>query len=268
MRPALSGRIPFRPQMKKKELAQQPLTFLLQLTDEQRRQILEQTGKAFAALPIKTRASSIRVQFAGLTLRVARGVFVPAAVTERLLESALSATPPGKNPAIVEVGTGCGAIALALAHANPDARIHASDISEVALRCARQNRKELAVGNVHFCLGSLLAPIPARLKRQVATIVANVPYAPPSYAGALNHFYPDGTAIGMGRRPWAGSELAGQARHFLAPGGSLVLQLAGFQWKGFTEELRAFGYGTPDFQRQPIEEQAPAAARIRFAASR
>jgi release factor glutamine methyltransferase len=255
--------------MKKKESAQQPLTFLLQLTDEQRRQIQEQTGKAFAALPIKTRASSIRVQFAGLTLRVARGVFVPASVTERLLDSALSAAPPERNPAIVEVGTGCGAIALALASARPDARIHASDISEVALRCARQNRKELAVGNVHFCLGSLLAPIPARLKRQVATIVANVPYVPPSYAGALNHFYPDGTAIGMGADGLGlVRELAGQARHFLAPGGSLVLQLAGFQWKGFTEELRAFGYDTPEFQRQPIEEHAPAAARIRLPASR
>ena len=255
--------------MKKKDSARQPLTLMLQLTDEQRRKILEQTGRAFAALPVKTRASSMRIQFAGLTLRVTRGVFVPAPVTERLLERALAATPPARSPAIVEVGTGCGAIALALARARPDARIHASDISEGALRCARQNRRALSVGNVHFCLGSLLAPVPARLKHQVAIIVANVPYVPPSYAGALNHFFPEGTAIGLGEDGLGlVRELADQARQFLAPGGSLVLQLAGFQWKKFAEELRAFGYGDPQFQQQSIEEHAPAAARIRFPASR
>src|SRR5262245_65852 len=117
--------------------SQPPLTLLVQLTEEQRRQIFEQTGRMIDAVPVASRAASIETHFGGISLRVARGVFVPAVVTEHLLQRALAAAQHYGRPTIAEVGTGCGAVALALARKRIDAFIHATDISDVALRCAR-----------------------------------------------------------------------------------------------------------------------------------
>ena len=243
----------------------QPLTLLIKLTDEQRQQILQQTGHNLQAIPVASRTASIRWTFAGIPLRVSRGVFVPSAVSEGLLESALSAAQEFDDATIVEVGTGSGAIAFALAAALPDAEIYATDLSELALRCARANRARLGYRNVHFRRGSLLEPVPARLHRKVAVIVANVPYVPPGHEREFARFYPSGTAIGTGEDGLGlVRELAATAREFLRPGGSLVLQLISFQWPSFTEELLALGYSAPVLANDPTREVAPIAGRARF----
>src|SRR5688572_17074431 len=103
------------------------LMVMVQLTDSQRRQIREQTGQDIDALPYESGASSVRCEFGGLTLRVTRGVFVPAQATEHLLQSLLDAMRGRDAPIIIDVGTGCGAVALAAAAALPRSIVIATD---------------------------------------------------------------------------------------------------------------------------------------------
>ena len=223
-----------------------PLTFRLELTAEQQRQILEQTGQTLTSLPYESSALAVRIPFGGITLDVPRGVFVPTDSTERLLEAGLEAAAQWREPTIVDVGTGCGAVALAAARALPAAMVFATDISKPALHAARKNRTRLGLGNVRFAQGSLLRPLPRRLHGRVAVIFANVPYVPPHMSNALASAFPVGTAIGLGPDGLGlVRELADAARAFLAPGGSLVLQLADFQWPVISEELTRLGYSAP-----------------------
>ena len=181
-----------------------------------------------------------RSRFAGVEVRAAPGVFVAQAVSEPLAEAAISAAPPGG--VVVDVGTGCGAVALAIAVRRSDLEVFGCDLSRAAIGCARRNARRLTLRNARFADGSLLEPVPELLQGRVDVLVANVPYVPPTLWGP-GHGDPSGTILGAGHD---GLELqralAWQALGFLAPGGRLVLQLTEDQWSGFEAELRALGY--------------------------
>lgn len=238
-----------------------PLLHRVQLTEDQARQIRDQTGHSISAILYESAAPEVRCYFGGIPLRVPRGVFVPAATTEHLLHAAIHAASAFTRPTIVDVGTGCGAVALAAANALPRASVIATDVSRLALRAARANRTRLRLRNVRLVYGSLLTPLPRRLKGKVAVVVANVPYIPPPLADAVERAFPEGSAIGRGKDGLdLIRELAREARKFLMPGGSLVLQLADFQWAGFGTELLALGYEAPELQHQASD--APVAGRM------
>lgn len=238
-----------------------PLVLPLLLTEAQREQIRRQTGLDIPALPFESAAPFVRCRFAGLELRVRRGVFAPTAATERLFDLARAAAARHRRPIVVDVGTGCGAVALALAANLPRATVLATELSDVALACARRNRARLAIGNASFRRGSLLAPIPRRFAGRVSVIAANVPYLPPALEGSASALFPAGTAVGTGGDGLGlAREVAREARRLLTDGGSLVLQLAGFQWTAFLDELRALGYTAPALPR--LEPNAPAAHRV------
>jgi release factor glutamine methyltransferase len=82
-------------------------------------------------------------EFWGLDLIVTPAVLIPRPETEHLIETVLPLAKPLKAPTIVDVGTGSGAIALALARELPDAEIHATDISPAALEIAEANAARL-----------------------------------------------------------------------------------------------------------------------------
>ena len=238
-----------------------PLVLRVPLTDDQRRQVLEQTGYDVSALPYASGATAVLCTFRGIILRVPRGVFVPTAATEHLLYAAIEAASAFPRPTIVDVGTGCGVVALAAAAALPRASVFATDVSDVALGAARSNRARLRLHNVRFCRGSLLSPLPRRLFHRVAVVVANVPYVPPQLADVAEYAYPEGTAIGPGEDGLGlVRELADSARQFLMPGGLLVLQLAAFQWAGFGSALTTLGYKAPELEQASID--APVTGRI------
>ncbi len=240
-----------------------PLMIRLQLTDEQQRLIQERTGHTIRVLPFESSAAFIHCQFGGNTLRVDRGVFVPTPVTERLLRLALAAAETRVRPLVVDVGTGSGAIALGVAAARPDALVYATDVSLVALKCARNNRARLGLRNVHIRRGSLLDPLPAIARRNVTVICANVPYVPPSFADAARRTFPEGTAVGLGIDGLdLPRQLAAAAREFLVPDGSLILQLAGFQWPEFATELSALGYAEPQLGDSAPDK--PVAGQVRW----
>jgi release factor glutamine methyltransferase len=108
--------------------------------------------------------------FRRLDLDVDRRVLIPRPETEHVVEAALT-LPPGTR--VVDVGTGSGAIALAVKDERPDLEVLATDVSEDALAVARANaaRLKLAVTFVH---GDLLAGVEAE------AVVSNPPYVDPS----------------------------------------------------------------------------------------
>jgi release factor glutamine methyltransferase len=113
--------------------------------------------------------------FGSVQVRVGPGVFIPRPETESLLEWAL-AQPLGDRPLIVDLCTGSGALALALARTRPDARVVAVDDSEAALEYAAQNLAGTAVELVH---ADVTAPgLLPDLSGRVDLIVANPPYIP------------------------------------------------------------------------------------------
>lgn len=114
-------------------------------------------------------------QFMDLRLRVGPGVFVPRPETEGLVEAVLGALRGRDRPVVVDVGTGSGAVALAVARYRPDANVLATDVSEAAVILARSNARRLRLA-VDVRRGDLLEPLPAELRGGVDLVVSNPPY--------------------------------------------------------------------------------------------
>jgi release factor glutamine methyltransferase len=183
-----------------------------------------------------------RTRFAGIEVESGRGVFLPVVVSEALLEAGLERIAGKREPVAIDVGTGCGAVALALASTRRDATVHGADVSAPALRWARRNARRLGLTNVSFHRGSLLEPFPEELHGRVDLLLTNVPYVPPAYRHASWDDMPgavegqDEDGLGLPRRVAAG------ARDLLAPGGWFVAQLAAEQADAFRSELRVRAY--------------------------
>jgi release factor glutamine methyltransferase len=129
-------------------------------------------------------------EFWGLEFEVTRDVLIPRPETELIVEEALALDrgpdAPGGGlgdaPVIVDVGTGSGCLAVALAHELPRARVIAIDVSTVALHVAKRNADRHGVNaRITWHAGSLLEPI----DRAVDLIVSNPPYIPLGHAESL-----------------------------------------------------------------------------------
>ena len=98
-------------------------------------------------------------------------VLIPRPETETLVEAALARIP--ERGAVLDLGTGSGAIAITLACERPDAQVTATDASEAAVAVARKNASRLGAERVTFACGSWFAPVAGR---RFDVIVANPPY--------------------------------------------------------------------------------------------
>jgi release factor glutamine methyltransferase len=123
-------------------------------------------------------------EFFGLDLRVDARVLVPRPDTETLVEWALGVLPAVPNVCVLDLGTGSGAIALALKATRPELQLSAIDYSEEALAVARSNARRLQL-DVQFQQGSWLDGVQARFQ----AIVSNPPYiaAQDQHLSALTH---------------------------------------------------------------------------------
>lgn len=111
-------------------------------------------------------------EFWSLPLKVSPAVLIPRPETELLVETALKKIPSKADWRIADLGTGSGAVALALASERKNCEIHATDISATALQVARENASQLGYGHVQTHHGSWTEP----LKGKFHLIVSNPPY--------------------------------------------------------------------------------------------
>lgn len=114
-------------------------------------------------------------EFWGLDLLVSPAVLIPRPETEHLVETVLELAKGIAKPQIVDVGTGSGCIALALAHELRNAEVHAVDLSSEALEIARANAARLQLeGRVHFLQSDVLSALLTR--HDFDFVVSNPPY--------------------------------------------------------------------------------------------
>jgi len=181
--------------------------------------------------------------FRHLELAVGPGVLVPRPETEVLVEIALERLE-GES-CLVDVGTGSGAIALAVKQERPDAQVWATDDSAEALRYARVNQAKLGL-DVAILQGELLDPLPRALRADVDVVVSNPPYV----AESERHLVAaDVVAHEPHRALFAGSDglailrrLAVESPTWLRPGGWLVCEVGHNQAKAVTKLFETSGY--------------------------
>ena len=113
--------------------------------------------------------------FLRLTVRVRPGVFVPRPETEVLVQMVLDGLTETKTPAVVDVATGSGAVALAIKDERRDATVYATDLSAEAVALTRENAESLGLELTVF-EGDLLEPLPGALRGELDAVVCNPPY--------------------------------------------------------------------------------------------
>ena len=180
-------------------------------------------------------------EFYGLALRVTREVLIPRPETEQLVEAVLAELDAKQPLRILDVGTGSGAIAIALAHHLPHARVTAVDLSAAALEVAASNAVRHALaGRIRFIESDLLdALLPDELHLDV--IVSNPPYVPTADRASL---HPQVREHEPAAALFAGPDgldvyrrLIPQARAALRPNGLLALEIGHGQKEAVTALL-------------------------------
>ena len=167
--------------------------------------------------------------FYGLRLEVSPAVLVPRPETEGLVEEALRRLAGFEAPWVLDVGTGSGAVALAIAHERPDAEVFAADLSPDALDIARANAARLGL-DVAFVTANALRPAFADdVPPTFDLVVSNPPYVPEAerpelqvevrdHEPSLALFVPDDDPLVFYRA------LAGHADRLLRSGGWLLAE--------------------------------------------
>jgi release factor glutamine methyltransferase len=162
-------------------------------------------------------------EFFGLDLQVDAHTLVPRPDTETLVEWALEVIGP--NPAcVLDLGTGSGAIALAIRHAAPQSQVTAVDASEGALAMARRNAERLALP-VAFHLGSWFDALPTEGIQRFDVVVSNPPYIAEHDAHLPALAYEPRSALTAGADGLDDiRSIVRAARQHLLPGGWLLLE--------------------------------------------
>ena len=180
-------------------------------------------------------------EFWSLPLNVNQHTLIPRPETELLVEAALERIPPEANWNIVDLGTGSGAIALAISSERPSCTVHAVERSSAALQQARANAEQLDL-QVQFHQGSWFEPL-ADMRFEL--VVSNPPYIPeqdPHLSQGDVRFEPD-TALSSGKDGLDDiRHICQTAQQYLKPGGWLLLEHGYDQGESVAEILRAEGY--------------------------
>ncbi|HXF97643.1 MAG TPA: peptide chain release factor N(5)-glutamine methyltransferase [Gaiellaceae bacterium] len=177
--------------------------------------------------------------FRRLTLRVDARVLVPRPETEVVVERCLALLRGAEAPRVLDVGTGSGAIALAIADEHPGAQVTGIDASEDALAVARENAARTRLP-LELRRRDLFAGLP---EGPWDLVVSNPPYVRPEELERLppevREWEPRSALVGTG----ATEAVARGARRVLRPGGALVLEVADGDADRVAGLLRELGYG-------------------------
>ena len=163
-------------------------------------------------------------EFWSLPLAVTPAVLIPRPETELLVERALAHLPPGADLEVLDLATGSGAIALAIASERPACRVTATDISPAAIEIARDNAERLRIDRVEFLAGAWYEPVPGR---HFDLIVSNPPYIAnddPRVERGVRRFEPHAALYAGPTGLEALAVIVEGARRHLKDGGQLVLE--------------------------------------------
>lgn len=180
-------------------------------------------------------------EFWTLNLKVTPDTLIPRPETELLVETAISLLPAGSS-AILDLGTGTGAIALSIAHERPDLQVTACDFSAAALAVASENAQTHHISNMQFIQSNWFSALPSQ---HFDLIVSNPPYIEaddPHLAQGDVRFEPL-TALASGQDGLDDiRHIVQSAPQWLANGGWLLLEHGYHQGKAVTTLLQAAGF--------------------------
>jgi release factor glutamine methyltransferase len=198
-----------------------------------------------------------RTEFNGLELEIRPGAFIPRQSSEFMAAQAVRRLRGRPRPVHVDVATGVGPVALAVASAVPRARVYGVDLSAFPLSLARRNAKRNRVRNVRFLRGDLFAPLPGTLEQAVDVVTVHPPYVgrremrtlPAEIARfepqeALTDFSPRGDRIVR--------RVAAEAPAWLRPGGWLLVEVSPDRSRRIASVLRQSGFRDVRSTRGPV----------------
>lgn len=181
-------------------------------------------------------------EFWSLSLRITPATLIPRPETELLVEHALKRVDKETTQRIADLGTGSGAIALAIAHERPRATVVATDASADALEVAADNAQRLKISNVSFRLGDWFTPLHGE---SFDMIISNPPYIADDDAhlqqGDLRFEPPSALTCGEDALQ-ALRSIAKEARSHLVQNGWLLLEHGFDQADAVAAELTHLGY--------------------------
>jgi release factor glutamine methyltransferase len=203
-------------------------------------------------------------EFWSLELRITSDVLTPRPDTETLVQGALDRIPePETAWRVSDIGTGSGAIGLAIASERPNAHVVATDISEAALKVAVSNAEALQLSErVRFVQGSLFEALDG--EEPFDLVVSNPPYLARADAGSLPpelRHEPDEALFGGEDGLEVLRPLVAGAREVLKPGGHLLVEIDPEQADVVVAQCREVGFG----EIAPLRDLA---GRIRVIAAR
>jgi release factor glutamine methyltransferase len=209
-------------------------------------------------------------EFCGLEFHVNPAVLIPRPETELLVEYVAQRISAEQSATIVDVCTGSGCIAVAIARRRPRIRMVATDLSRPSLDVARQNAARHSVGERMIWLeGDLLGALAGqRLEGQVDVIVSNPPYIAEADWATLQPevrlFEPRGALIAGPKGTELHERLLQEACRYLSPGGALILEIGAGQARAIrqiVEQLSGYRfhrlvYDAAGLERVVIVERA------------
>ena len=179
-------------------------------------------------------------EFWSMSLKITPAVLVPRPETETLVERALALLGADQQRSILDLGTGSGAIALAIASERPHAQVTGADISPAALGVARENAGALALRQVNWRQGSWFEAVPGE---RFDMVVSNPPYVAagdPALAALAAE-----PALALTSGPTgleALTAIVEQAASHLEPGGHLLLEHGSSQAHEVARLLERHGF--------------------------
>ncbi|MGB5108118.1 MAG: peptide chain release factor N(5)-glutamine methyltransferase [Candidatus Zixiibacteriota bacterium] len=162
-----------------------------------------------------------------LAIKCDARALIPRPETEIIVEKALELLKTVGNPRVVDVGTGTGCIAIAIANHRPDARVFATDLSSGALQLAEENvGYHLLEQRIDLRQGDLLSPV--YLEQPFELIIANLPYVReseyPDLMAEVRDYEPRNALVAGGDGLEAIRTLIAEAPELLAPAGYLIME--------------------------------------------
>ncbi|HZW58777.1 MAG TPA: peptide chain release factor N(5)-glutamine methyltransferase [Woeseiaceae bacterium] len=179
-------------------------------------------------------------EFWSLTLMVSPATLVPRPETETLVAEALKRLPRRATQRVLDLGTGSGAVALAIARERPLCTVVATDVSSAALEVARHNARELSIPNVSFVRGDWVTPVRGEY---FDLVVSNPPYVASDDAALATLTCEPQVALVAGRDGLdALRRILADCAGVLLPGGALLVEHGATQQAAVAALFGKLGY--------------------------